>query len=141
MNIKKKMKKWTTFILLSIMAISCTEKFEVLNTNPNSPVDVPAINIFANAAWKSVYREGYTMALHGVSLWCQHFAKVQYLDEDRYAYREDDINSNWENSYSAELMDLKIVIDKAKEDGFPNLESYGKDSESPYIPAHDRFMG
>lgn len=126
MSIKNKIKKWITFILLSIMALSCTEKFEVLNTNPNSPVDVPGINILANAAWRSVYREGYTMALHGVSLWCQHFAKVQYLDEDRYAYREDNINSNWENSYSGELMDLKIVIDKAQDNDFPNLEAMGR---------------
>ena len=36
------------FLLVSLLS-SCTKDFEELNTNPNSPVDVPAINILTNA--------------------------------------------------------------------------------------------
>lgn len=118
--------KWCSTALLAIVTAACTTDFEEINEDPNNPVDVPAMTILTYAISAGMSREGGSMAMHGVGLWAQHYAKVQYLDEDRYAYRPTEIDAHWDNSYSNELEDLKIVIEKAKEEGFPNLEAMGR---------------
>ena len=45
---KKSPKIILGLFLAAGMIWSCTKDFEELNTNPNSPVDVPAINVFTN---------------------------------------------------------------------------------------------
>ncbi len=41
------------FLVIGLVS-ACTKDFEEMNTSPNSPVDVPAINIFTNAVESSV---------------------------------------------------------------------------------------
>jgi hypothetical protein len=100
---------------------SCTKDYEELNTNPNNPVDVPAINIFTNAIIGSIGTQlGGWMQHTYLGVWCQQWCKVQYIDEDRYMPR--DMSTYFQGPYTGELKNLTIVINKASETGETTLE-------------------
>ncbi|KPK82678.1 MAG: hypothetical protein AMS27_14340 [Bacteroides sp. SM23_62_1] len=95
---------------------SCTENFEELNTDPNNPVDVPAINIFTNTIQRSIDRQGGGWIQHTyLGVWCQQWCKVQYIDEDRYQPRE--MSGDFDGPYIGELADLYLIIEKTTEEG------------------------
>jgi hypothetical protein len=101
--------------LVAGMLSSCTKGFEQLNKNPNSPVDVPAINIFTNAVQASISRQMGGWIQHTyLGEWCQQWCKVQYIDEDRYMPR--DMSGEFNAPYTSELKNLTIVINKATKD-------------------------
>ena len=76
------------FLILGLLP-SCTKDFEEMNTNPNSPVDVPAINIFTNTLSNSINRQMGGWIQHTyLGVWCQQWCKIQYIDEDRYMPRD-----------------------------------------------------
>lgn len=102
--------------LLLIFAIgSCTKDFEEMNTSPNSPVDVPAINIFTSVIENGMARElgGWIQHTY-LGCWCQQWCKVQYIDEDRYQIR--DMSGDHDGPYNSTLLDLQIILDKTTED-------------------------
>ncbi len=102
------------FLILGLVS-SCTKDFEEMNTSPNSPVDVPAINVFTNAVENSISREMGGWIQHTyLGVWCQQWCKVQYLDEDRYMPR--DMSGYFNYPYYAPLKDLTVVINKATEE-------------------------
>ena len=99
------------FLFVGLLS-SCTSGFEKLNTNPNSPVSVPAINIFTDAQQKAISRQMGGWIQHTyLGVWCQQWCKDQYIDEDRYMPR--DMSGEFQNSYINELKNLAIVIDQA----------------------------
>ncbi len=117
----------STIILLGIFLIaglmsSCTKDFEEMNTSPNSPVDVPAINVFTNTIISSVGGNrselGSWMQHTYLGVWCQQWCKVQYIDEDRYMPR--DMSDYFNGPYTGALKDLTIVINKTTEEGDNN---------------------
>ena len=111
--------------LASVLAWSCTKDFEELNTNPNRPVDVPAINIFTNTQVSGVARQlGGWMQSYYLGNWCQQWCRVQYIDEDRYQVR--DMSSYMEGAYSMCLKNLTIVLNKANAEGNKTLEGAAK---------------
>ena len=103
-------------LLLGVSLLSsCTKDFEELNKNPNSPVDVPAINIFTGALEDAISRQmGGWEQTYYTGNWSQQWSKVQYIDEDRYMPR--DMSAYFQNPYINELKNLTIVINKATED-------------------------
>jgi len=103
------------FLVMGLFS-SCTEGFEEMNTDPNNPVDVPAINIFTNAVENSIEFElgGWIQHTY-LGVWCQQWCKVQYIDEDRYMPR--DMSSYFNGPYTSALKNLTIVIDKTTEEG------------------------
>ena len=105
------------FLVLALFFVigSCTKDFEEMNTSPNSPTDVPAINIFTHVITAAVGSElGSWMQTYYVGCWCQQTAAVQYLDEDRYQTR--DMTGFMEGPYTNQLLDLQLIIDKTTED-------------------------
>ncbi len=102
------------FILVSFIS-SCTKDFEEMNTNPNSPVDVPAANILTGAEEDAVSRilGGWIQHTY-LGPWSQQWCKVQYIDEDRYMPR--DMSGEFQAPYTNELKNLTIVINKAEGD-------------------------
>ena len=101
--------------VLILTAGSCTEDFEEMNTDPNNPVDVPAINVFTRALERHVsYEMGDWIQHTYLGNWSQQWSKVQYIDEDRYEIR--DMTGDFEGRYTGPLMDLSIIIDKATEE-------------------------
>lgn len=114
----KKILKDIKVILLTVLifaAGACTEDFEEMNTNPNSPVDVPAINIFTNTLVGHMgYEMGGWIQHTYLGCWSQQWTKVQYIDEDKYQIR--DMTGDFEGRYTGNLLDLTIVINKATEE-------------------------
>ena len=92
-----------------------------LNNNPNNPTDAPAGPLFTNAVNSTVSRfRGSNFDFTGTSLFAQHFAKVQYVDEDQYRIRAANINNAFFlPAYSGELEDLRKVRQKGQEGAAP----------------------
>jgi hypothetical protein len=117
-NIKKYNKIFLALILILTIG-SCTKDFEEMNQNPNSPVDVPAINIFTHVITDALTRNDYP-EIGGwiqhtyLGHWCQQWCKVQYIDEDLYMPR--DMSGYFEDPYRNMLLDLEIIIRKTTED-------------------------
>lgn len=109
--LRKTSKIITGLFLATLLVSSCTKDFEELNTNPNSPVDVPAINILTNAQVNAVNHQlGDWPQTYYLGNWCQQWARVQYIDEDRYQVR--DMSPYMNGPYTSELKNLQIVLDK-----------------------------
>ncbi|WP_319591131.1 SusD/RagB family nutrient-binding outer membrane lipoprotein [uncultured Draconibacterium sp.] len=111
--------KLVLFTVLILMAGSCTDDFEEMNTDPNSPVDVPAINIFTHALESHIsYEMGGWIQHTYLGTWSQQWTKVQYIDEDKYMPRN--MDGDFHDRYTNALQDLAIILDKtnpANEDG------------------------
>ncbi|WP_340114453.1 SusD/RagB family nutrient-binding outer membrane lipoprotein [Maribellus mangrovi] len=111
--------KLVLFTVLILAAGSCTDDFEEMNTNPNSPVDVPAINIFTHTIVSQIgYEMGGWMQHTYLGNWSQQWTKVQYIDEDKYQPRN--LDGYFHSRYTDPLQDLAIIMDKtnpANEDG------------------------
>ena len=104
---------------------SCTKDFEEINTNPNSPVDVPAINILTNVQINSVNLQlGGWMQSYYLGNWCQQWSRVQYIEEDRYQVR--DMSSYMQDAYTGGLKNLTIINKKAVDEGNKALEGAAK---------------
>lgn len=121
---KLKIALFCSFVLV-ILISSCTEDFSTINTDPNDPTDVPAVNILVNACNWGINREvGSGWMTHTyLGPWSQIMAKIQYIDEGRYTFRPNNIDSFWDYTYQGELKDLQIVIEKAQDKGFKDLEA------------------
>jgi len=111
--------------LIAFILSSCTKKFEELNKNPNSPVDVPAIDIFTNTEVNSISRQlgGWIQHTY-LGEWCQQWCKIQYIDEDRYMPR--DMSGEFNAPYTSEIKNLTIVINKATADKNDRLVAAAK---------------
>ncbi len=114
-------------MFLALTFSACDKGFDQLNIDPVSPTNVPAANILPAATVSSVGRlMGASMNLTYAALWAQQIAKIQYIDEDRYAYRPDAMDAHWQGLYSGPLMDFQVVIDKAVASGDKNMEAAGR---------------
>jgi hypothetical protein len=98
------------FLIVGLLS-SCTKDYEKINTDPNNPVSVPAIDVFTNAVQTSVGRQMGGWIQHTyLGVWCQQWCKVQYIDEDRYQPR--DMSGEFQAPFINELKNLTIVITK-----------------------------
>jgi len=124
----KYLKNIRNILLVALLVFgigSCTKDFEEMNQSPNSPVDVPAINIFTNAIYGSLSDELGSWLQHTyLGPWSQQWTKVQYVDEDRYEPR--DLSGYFDGPYSDQLKNLTIVINKTTESGDEKLMAAAK---------------
>jgi len=101
-------------ILLVGLSNACTKDFESINKNPNRPVEVPLTNELVSAISQGVRRtHGASMNMTYAGLWAQHYAKIQYIDEDWYEYRPDAFTAHWDGLYTGPLADLQDIINRA----------------------------
>jgi hypothetical protein len=102
-------------LVLTVSAVACNnDKLTALNKDPNSPIDAPASSIFTTAARTATGQwVGNNFNLRGTEWVAQHLAEVQYPDEDDYKRLQGSQTSSlFDNSYTAELEDLRSVIAK-----------------------------
>ena len=109
-NPMKAMKPILVMILIILIG-SCTEHFEELNTDPNHPTDVPAINVFTQVIIHSVAGE---LSNPWGTFWSQQWSGAEMVarEKDRY------LIGNYEylrGHYYTDLLDLEIIIRKASE--------------------------
>ncbi|MCE5347183.1 MAG: SusD/RagB family nutrient-binding outer membrane lipoprotein [Bacteroidales bacterium] len=111
---KRKIISYFAAVLLMLVIFSpgCTEDFEEINSNPNSP----AISQAAPDMLLTNAIESMTDRVHEIffghemgSCWVQHMAKVQYPDEDKYVPRMSVINNTWNSFFSVSGYDVQVV--------------------------------
>jgi hypothetical protein len=115
-----KFKQIIIMVIAVVFAIgACTKDFEEINTDPNNPTNVPAINIFTDAIIDGVddWLGGGWINHTYMACWSQQWCKVQYIDEDRYDFRIESVNGFFQDPYYTELMDLQVIIEKTADDG------------------------
>lgn len=109
---------------LALLVGACDDGLTDINKNPNGPGEVPAEVLFPAgtvASLGTARGSGFDMTM--ASLFAQHFAKIQYTEEDRYQVRGSDIDFYWENFYAVALQDLFGAIEDARERERPNLQA------------------
>ncbi len=117
------MKKIFLFLAVMIAITGCERNFEEINTNPNDPTEVPATNVLLSAITSGLNRvQGASMNMTYAGLWVQHYAKIQYIDEDNYNYRADAMDAHWTGLYAGPLFDLQDIINRAT-DETPNMKA------------------
>ncbi len=109
----KNIKIWMLILLVGL-SNACTKDFDSINTNPNRPEEVPLTNVLVSAISQGVRRtHGASMNMTYAGLWAQHYAKIQYIDEDWYEYRPDAFTGHWDGMYSGPLADLSDIMNRA----------------------------
>ena len=79
-------------LALTMSATACDRDLTGLNENPNAPTDVDPEFLFPQGVTAVVgLVRGAGFDLHLTSLWAQHYAKIQYVDEDWYQIRPQSI--------------------------------------------------
>jgi hypothetical protein len=96
--------------LMMLGFTACTDDFEAINTNPNSPVAVPSSYLVTQAQRALVDRvvgEGFAGVGTYGQHYIQHLSQTQYTDVTRY----DDIRTSFYGFYNGGLVDLQRVIE------------------------------
>ncbi|MGH7575166.1 MAG: hypothetical protein ACREM1_08580, partial [Longimicrobiales bacterium] len=91
-------KPGTAVLAALLLALSaCDEGLTELNEDPNAPTDVDAAFILPRAIQSTVEYAGLNtwVTLEFTGLFAQHWAKIQYTEEDRYELRPGIVNDLW----------------------------------------------
>ena len=113
-------------LALALVASACDNNLTDINTDPNNPTAVAAPGILPQAEKSAVNRAlGSDFNLTMTALWSQSWAKIQYIDEDRYKPRSTTIDTHWTSFYSSPLEDFQQVIDQGTATSNPNWVAVG----------------
>jgi hypothetical protein len=108
--------------VLALAATACKTDLTGLNTNPNSPTSAPATSLFSNATATTMGRfQNSFNTLSMTSLFAQHIAQVQYIDEDRGHIRATTVDGLYSGAYTAEMEDYQKVIVQGKDAAAPGV--------------------
>ncbi|MDH1884089.1 SusD/RagB family nutrient-binding outer membrane lipoprotein [Empedobacter sp. GD03797] len=85
-----------TLLGSTAMFISCDNGLEAINENTNNPEIVPTYTIFngANRYLMNYTRDGWWSARMTLP-WMQYSAQNNYIDEDKYNYRDSQTTNGW----------------------------------------------
>ena len=109
-------------LALAVAAGACDDGLTDINRNPNGPTEVTAEFLFPQGSVASVATArgaGFDMTF--TSLFAQHFAKIQYTEEDRYDIRPESNDGWWQAFYAVALQDLHQAAKDARQRERPNL--------------------
>jgi len=111
-----------SLVMLSALAIACDDLTDT-NKNPNesltSQPDYLLTNVIKSSADTYWGVEG---TMNSTLLFVQHWSKIQYTDQDRYAFVNTDFESTWRNFYSIGISDLAEINRLAEESGNNNYK-------------------
>lgn len=125
--------KWNRTLSAAVVAAfalgasACDDGLAEINENPNAPTDVPAQYLLPMAIQTTVEQfYGQWFNLEFAGLFAQHWAKIQYIEEDLYNLRPATIDGWWTTLYAGSLKDWQTIIEKGQETGFSNHEATGR---------------
>ena len=126
-------------LLALTLSVGACDSFTGLNENPNGPRDVDPEVLFPQGTVAVVaLARGAGIDLHLTSLWAQHIAKIQYVDEDWYQIRPQSVDLYWSAFYagtgganSGGLQDLTDAINRAEADPRPARQAAKGDWIAP----------
>ena len=115
--------------VLGISALSmtsCTKDFEEINTNPNSPEVVPSYTVFngANRYLMTFTRDGWWMARMSMP-WMQYSAQSNYVEEDKYQYRDNQTGNGWIYLYRSANSYKDIILMCENPETADQMSAYG----------------
>ncbi|MDN3588293.1 SusD/RagB family nutrient-binding outer membrane lipoprotein [Pedobacter aquatilis] len=117
------MKKNILYSLLSITLLlaSCAKELDEVNINPNATENAQpdylltaAIKNTTDAYW------GTTNNMNSSLLFSQHWAKVQYTEEDRFIYSNSSFTSLWSTLYAQSITGFNKIIEIGNATNNPN---------------------
>jgi hypothetical protein len=123
---KNKSKVIALLVGLGLAAAACSDGLTDINVNPNAPTTVPVQFLLP-----TVIQGGVTANMHGASMqshtaiWSQHFAQIQYPDEETGNVRDGRMDGYWTGYYSGRLKDIQTVIETGVEEGLVNAQGVG----------------
>lgn len=107
----KKIALIISVIIVSLISDSCSDKFDEIDTNPNSTDKPLTYGIFNGANKKLIDNTRNEWQSGRITLpWVQYSAQRGYTDEDRYQYRLSTGDALWSFSYRV-AQDYKQIID------------------------------
>lgn len=112
------MKRIIIFTLSSVLLMtSCTKDFSTVNTDTNVPTSVPA-DLLLSGVLKNVANDNVSIAWGIGNLVAQYNAKIQFVNEDRYLWNEQ--NGIWNATYSnyRNLQNILIAYDKDQNNAY-----------------------
>jgi hypothetical protein len=105
------------------LLVSCNKELDKINTNPNATENAQpdylltgAIKSTADVYW------GTANTMNSSLLFVQHWAKIQYTEEDRFVFSNSSFTSLWSTGYSQSITNLNAVIRIGKETNIPNYQ-------------------
>jgi hypothetical protein len=114
-------------LALALAAGACDSGLTDLNVDPNNPPNVSARAILPEAEQTAVNRAlGSNFNLTMMGLWSQSFAKIQYIDEDRYRLRSTTLDTHWQGFYASSLLDFQKIVEQGDSLGYPNWSAVGR---------------
>ncbi len=126
MTRSKLLRSGSMVALAAMVAAGCDRGLTDLNQNPNSPSDVGAPLLFSAGIQSVVARTlGSTFFWDYTNAWSQHWAKIQYTNEDRYQLRPAANDAHWTGFYAGGLMDLHRVVLKGDSLNNPGWKAQG----------------
>lgn len=110
----------TLYIVFGLMVISsCTKDFVQMNTNPNSPSDVPPDALLGKVIMQSAKNlDNFVVGTNNY-----HYSQNTYVLEDLGVTPGNDLTAIWNNTYAIVVNNAKIIEAKAKETGDKNMEA------------------
>ncbi|KQM72885.1 hypothetical protein ASE74_21540 [Pedobacter sp. Leaf216] len=118
-----KNKKLYILAILAIAFASCNKELDEVNINPNAP-EIPSPDYLLTGAIKNTSDTywGTTNNLNSSLLFVQHWAKVQYTEEDRFIYSNSSFTALWATGYAQSIAGLNKVIELGDAQANPNYK-------------------
>ncbi len=118
--------KRSIIAILAVMMLFSTQScsdFDEVNTNPNSPTEVPSGLLISDLVFRGVNRMYNTFVGGDMgSGWAQHWAKIQYNDEMYYVPRETATQGMWYDFFEDVVNDSEVMRKLAIEEGNTNMQ-------------------
>ena len=107
-----KNKKLYILAILAIAFASCNKELDEVNINPNAP-EIPVPDYLLTGTTKATVDAywGVTNNMNSSLLFAQHWAKVQYTEEDRFIYSNSSFTSLWATAYAQSIPGYNKIIE------------------------------
>jgi hypothetical protein len=106
---------------LVISLASCSKELDRVNVNPNATENAQPDYLLTGAIKNTVDAYwGTTNNMNSSLLFVQHWAKIQYTEEDRFIYSNSSFTSLWSTGYSQSITNLNKIVELGTASGNTN---------------------